>query len=102
MEQELRGLKEKQKNYSGEESWNSKYWYYSFSGKIDVLRDLLFIKNVKKKHVEALRQEVQENYKNIRRIKKSERDTYQTLEGIYFEAKLDIIENWIVPELFTK
>ncbi len=100
MEQELTGLKENQEKYLGGESWNSKYWYYSFSGKIDVLRDLLCIKNIKRKHVEAVRQEIQEKYRNIRMIKKSERNMYQTCEGIYFEAMLDIIDNWIVPELF--
>ena len=102
MEQELNGLIENQEKYVGGESWNSKYWYYSFSGKISVLRQLLCFKNIKKKHVEALRQEIQKKYRNIRMIQKSGRNMHQTLEGIYFEAMLDIIDNWIVPELFNK
>ena len=102
MEQELNGLIENQEKYLGGESWNSKYWYYTFSGKISVLRHLLCYKYIKKKHVEEFRQEIQKKYKNIRMINKPGRNMHQTLEGIYLEAMLDIIDNGIVPVLFKK
>jgi len=102
MEQELIGLIENQKKYLDGSSWNSKYWYHSFSGKIDILRDLLRFKNIKKKHVESLRQKIENKYRNIRMIKKSARNMDQTIDGIYFEAMLDILDNLIVPTLYKK
>jgi hypothetical protein len=100
IEQELARLEQERLQYADGTSLDFQYRYYTLSGKIDVLRTLTRVKKIRRDTVDALRQEIEENYREIRSIPKHQRDFYQTLQGAYLEAQLEIIRNWVLPVLF--
>ena len=99
IEKEINLLEKEREKYVTVDSWDYRYRYYTLTGKIDILKDLLRFRKSKLKDVETLKFEVQKKYKKIRMIPKHKRNEYQYLEGIYLERKLDIIDKWIMPEL---
>jgi len=99
IEKEINLLKKEREKYVTAESWDYRYRYYTLTGKIDILKDLLRFRKIKLKDVETLKLEIQKKYKKIRMIPKHKRNEYQYLDGIYLEGKLDIIDKWIMPEL---
>jgi ABC-type ATPase involved in cell division len=100
--QELARVQKDQERYSQGRSMDYKYRYWSTSGKADVLKRLLTIRKPKRKDIEDLKQRVLNKYEEIRKIPKAERNIYQTFDGIYLEGKLDIINNWIIPLVFSE
>ena len=101
IETELLRLEKELKRYEDGVSWDSKFQYYTISGKIDILYDLISYKKFKRKEVYALLLDVEEEYKKIRAVPKAERTTLQTIQGIYLEGKLDILKSWVMP-MFSK
>lgn len=99
IEKEINSLKKEREKYVTAGSWDYRYRYYTLTGKIDILKELLRFRKINLKDVETLKLEVQKKYKNIRMIPKHKRNESQYLEGIYLEGKLDIIDKWIMPEL---
>jgi hypothetical protein len=99
IEKEIALLEKERVKYLPAHSWDYKYRYYIFTGKIDILMDLLHLRKIKFKDVDAIKLEIKKKYKEIRTIPKHERDEYQYLEGIYLEGKLDIIDSWVLPLL---
>ncbi|MFW6138192.1 MAG: hypothetical protein ACOC7U_03365 [Spirochaetota bacterium] len=91
--------------YRNGESLDSKYRSQSLGGKIDLLQrlqELIRIKKLKRNDVDVLKQVVEERYRKIRMIPKAERSFNQTMEGVFLEAQLDILNIWVIPELFEK
>ena len=99
IEKEINLLEKEREKYETADSWYYRYRYYTFTGKIDILKDLLRFRKIKLKDVETLKLEIQKKYKKIRMIPKHKRNESQYLEGIYLEGKLDIIDKWIMLEL---
>lgn len=99
--QELARIQKEQEMYSQGMSMDYKYRYWWTSGKTDVLKRLLTIRKLRRKDVEELKQMIQDKYEEIRKIPKAERNIYQTFDGIYLEGKLDIINNWLIPTVFS-
>jgi len=97
--QELDRLQQERLRYTDGTSLDSKYRYYTLSGKIDALKKLSAERKIQRDTVDALRQEIENRYREIRKIPKHKRDIYQTLQGVYLEAQLDIIQTWVFPVL---
>ena len=102
IEKEIALLEKERVKYLPADSWDYKYRYYTYTGKIDILMDLLRLRKIKPKDVETLKLDIQKKYKKIRMIPKHERNEYQYLEGIYLEGKLNIIDSWVLPMLSKK
>lgn len=100
IEHELSRLKQERLQYADGTSLDFQYRYYTLSGKIDVLRTLSRVKKLRRDTVDTLSREIEENYREIRKIPKHRRDFYQTLQGAYLEAQLEIIHTWVLPMLF--
>jgi hypothetical protein len=102
IEEKQKSLMRERTKYSDGTSMDSTYRYYNLSGKIDVLQQLANEKKVKRVHVDELREEIDREYREIRKIPKHQRDLYQTLQGVYLEAKLELIQGWVLPVLLGK
>jgi hypothetical protein len=99
IEKEITSLEKERLKYFPANSWDYKYRYFTFTGKIDILMELLHLRKIKRKDVETLKLEIQKKYKKIRSIPKHKRNEYEYLEGIYLEGKLNIIDSWVLPLL---
>ena len=99
IEKEISLLKKEREKYVTADSWDYRYRYYTLTGKIDILEELLRFRKIKPKDIETLKLTVQKKYQSIRMIPKHKRNEYQYLKGIYLEGELDILDNWIVLEL---
>ena len=74
IEREITLLEKERVKYLPADSWDYKYRYYTFTGKIDILMDLLRLRKIRLKEVETLKFEIQKNYKKIRMIPKHKRN----------------------------
>lgn len=99
IEEKQRSLMRERSRYSGGTSMDSTYRYYNLSGKIDVLKRLATEKKLKRAFVDELREDIDREYREIRKVPKHQRDLYQTLQGVYYEAMLEMIQDWVVPVL---